>query len=326
LSSTQLVTDGTGVAIQQVEYAPFGEVVNEYNIDWSSGQVPDFKFNAKELDEESGMYYFEARYQSPPVFISRDPLFEKYPTLSPYAYCANNPIKYIDPTGMEGEITDLVTADKDNKTKNTQELTKSLSKITGLNVGIVKRGNKSYLSYQKDKNGNPVVNHDANGKEIGSTIARKMLKTMIDNEKELHVSLAYSGSYAENDGVYLDFDRIKDFINGVQGGLNPETMGYGMSFLHELDHTSFGGNSNHDDVEKETFGIIGETVKKMNEIRLQLGSDYGQRLSYCSKSNKQGCSYFPFDNESLMELLWGVRPSILDKKKTKYVEVPTMGH
>ncbi|MDR1792588.1 MAG: RHS repeat-associated core domain-containing protein, partial [Bacteroidales bacterium] len=104
LSSTQLVTDGTGDAVQQVEYAPFGEVVNEYNIDWSNGQVPDFKFNGKELDEESRMYYFEARYQSPPVFISRDPLFEKYPMFSPYSYCANNPIKYIDPDGRTLKI------------------------------------------------------------------------------------------------------------------------------------------------------------------------------------------------------------------------------
>jgi RHS repeat-associated protein len=101
LSSTQLVTDGTGEAVQQVEYAPFGEVVNEYNIDWNSGQVPDFKFNGKELDEENGMYYFEARYQRPPVFISRDPLFEIYPTFSPYAYCANSPLNLIDPSGMQ---------------------------------------------------------------------------------------------------------------------------------------------------------------------------------------------------------------------------------
>jgi RHS repeat-associated protein len=57
-------------------------------------------FNAKEMDEESGMYYYSARYYAPPVFISRDPLFEKYPFMSPYAYCANNPLKYIDPTGM----------------------------------------------------------------------------------------------------------------------------------------------------------------------------------------------------------------------------------
>jgi RHS repeat-associated protein len=112
LSSTQLVTDGTGVVVQMVEYAPFGEVVNEYNIDWSNGQVPDFKFNAKELDEENGMYYFEARYQSPPVFISRDVLFEKYPMFSPYSYCFNNPIKYVDPTGEDGEIA----IDAENKT------------------------------------------------------------------------------------------------------------------------------------------------------------------------------------------------------------------
>jgi RHS repeat-associated protein len=105
LSSTQLVTDGTAVAVQQVEYAPFGEVVNEYNIDWSNGQVPDFKFNGKELDEENGMYYFEARYQSPPVFISRDPHYEKYPTFSPYTFCFNNPVNVIDPTGKDGRIT-----------------------------------------------------------------------------------------------------------------------------------------------------------------------------------------------------------------------------
>jgi RHS repeat-associated protein len=60
-------------------------------------------FNAKELDEESGMYYYEARYYAPPTFISRDPLFEKYPFISPYAYCANNPVIYIDPTGLTAE-------------------------------------------------------------------------------------------------------------------------------------------------------------------------------------------------------------------------------
>jgi RHS repeat-associated protein len=61
-------------------------------------------FNAKEKDEESGMYYYEARYYNPPSFISRDPLFEKYPFMSPYTYCLNNPLIFIDPTGEEVEI------------------------------------------------------------------------------------------------------------------------------------------------------------------------------------------------------------------------------
>jgi RHS repeat-associated protein len=83
-----------------VFYAPFGEIIGEY-VAWYNGNVPAYRFNAKELDEESGLYYFEARYQSPPVFISRDVLFEKYPTLSPYSYCANNPIIFIDPDGRD---------------------------------------------------------------------------------------------------------------------------------------------------------------------------------------------------------------------------------
>ncbi|MFA5639611.1 MAG: RHS repeat-associated core domain-containing protein [Bacteroidales bacterium] len=51
------------------------------------------------LDEENGMYYYSARYYAPPTFISRDPMFEKYPSISPYTYCANNPMKFVDPTG-----------------------------------------------------------------------------------------------------------------------------------------------------------------------------------------------------------------------------------
>lgn len=75
-----------------------------------SSALPKYAFNAKELDEETGMYYYEARYYKPPVFISRDQHFERYPTFSPYTYCYNNPLKYVDPTGKDGVIVI-----KDNK-------------------------------------------------------------------------------------------------------------------------------------------------------------------------------------------------------------------
>ena len=100
LGSTCYVTDGNASVQQGFLYAPFGEITNEHNVGWQSGTLPKYSFNAKELDEETGMYYYEARYYAPPTFISRDPLFEKYPTFSPYAYCANNPVKYVDPSGM----------------------------------------------------------------------------------------------------------------------------------------------------------------------------------------------------------------------------------
>ncbi|MBP7103069.1 MAG: RHS repeat-associated core domain-containing protein [Bacteroidales bacterium] len=78
-------------------YAPFGEILQEHLA--VDNRIPKYAFNAKEFDEENGMYYYSARYYSPPSFISRDELFEKTPFMSPYAYCNNNPVVRIDPDG-----------------------------------------------------------------------------------------------------------------------------------------------------------------------------------------------------------------------------------
>ena len=56
------------------------------------------------------MYYYSARYYAPPTFISRDPMFEKYPSLSPYTYCKNNPLKFVDPDGRAFGAPDRVAA------------------------------------------------------------------------------------------------------------------------------------------------------------------------------------------------------------------------
>ena len=101
LGSTAFVTDQNQTVTQGFLYAPFGEITTEYAPLWQNGTLPKYAFNAKELDEETGMYYYEARYYKPPVFTSRDPMFEKYFWMTPYAYCANNPVKYVDPDGKD---------------------------------------------------------------------------------------------------------------------------------------------------------------------------------------------------------------------------------
>ncbi|WP_223302301.1 RHS repeat-associated core domain-containing protein [Flavobacterium branchiophilum] len=65
-----------------------------------------YKFNGKELDEESGLYYYGARYYDPRISIwaSVDPLVEQ--TMSAYGYCNLNPVNLIDPTGMSSEDPD----------------------------------------------------------------------------------------------------------------------------------------------------------------------------------------------------------------------------
>ena len=77
-----------------------GEITTEYAPLWQNGTLPKYAFNAKELDEETGMYYFEARYYKLPVFTSRDPMMDQKPWLTPYHYCSNNPVGRVDPSGM----------------------------------------------------------------------------------------------------------------------------------------------------------------------------------------------------------------------------------
>ena len=62
-----------------------------------------YLFNAKEFDEETGMYYYGARYYEPrlSLWMSTDPMEEKYPATSSYCFVANNPIKYFDLDGLQ---------------------------------------------------------------------------------------------------------------------------------------------------------------------------------------------------------------------------------
>ena len=62
-----------------------------------------YTFSAKEKDSETGLSYFGSRYYSSDlsVWLSVDPMSDKYPSLSPYTYCADNPIKLVDPNGED---------------------------------------------------------------------------------------------------------------------------------------------------------------------------------------------------------------------------------
>ncbi len=93
-----------------MEYLPFGETLADEHL--NSHNSP-FKFNGKEYDEETGNYYYGARYYDPKlsIFISVDPLVED--TMDAYGYCYQNPINLVDPTGMSADPppSDLDTAE-----------------------------------------------------------------------------------------------------------------------------------------------------------------------------------------------------------------------
>lgn len=104
LGSSSYITNLEGEVVQHIEYVPFGEVfVEERNNIWNT----PYLFNAKEFDEETGLYYYGSRYYDPRfgLWISVDPLYEIDLSTSPYAFCGNNPIIRID---SDGRIWDTI--------------------------------------------------------------------------------------------------------------------------------------------------------------------------------------------------------------------------
>lgn len=110
LGSSSFITNLEGEVVQHIEYVPFGEVfIEERNNVWNT----PYLFNAKEFDEETGMYYYGARYYEPKlsVWMSTDSEELKFPNIGTYTYAANNPIKFIDADGKSARVTKN-TADK----------------------------------------------------------------------------------------------------------------------------------------------------------------------------------------------------------------------
>ena len=99
--SSAVILDEVGSIVNTQEYYPFGET------SFGSYAKKRYQYVGKERDEESGLYYYGARYYAPWIarFISTDPLSVLYVQLSPYNYSDNNPINDYDIDGMQNNNT-----------------------------------------------------------------------------------------------------------------------------------------------------------------------------------------------------------------------------
>ena len=98
LGSSSYITNLAGEINQHMEYLPFGELLVEEHL---NSYTSPFKFNAKELDAETGNYYYGARYYDPKwsIWLSVDKMATRAPHFSPYIYSFNSPVTFFDPDG-----------------------------------------------------------------------------------------------------------------------------------------------------------------------------------------------------------------------------------
>ena len=107
LGSSSLIADASGHVVEEVSNYSFGHT--RYSVRPRAIREP-FGFTQKERDVESGLHYFEARYQAATLarFTRLDPLARDVPSewlhgpqmLNLYAYGGNNPVRYRDPSGQ----------------------------------------------------------------------------------------------------------------------------------------------------------------------------------------------------------------------------------
>jgi len=94
------VTDSTGDIQYGYQYDAFGSITFSFDEGGTTALTDDLLFTGKDYDEDTGLYYFNARWydSSAGVFLSRSPL--RADTEAPYSYCDGNPLRYVDPLGL----------------------------------------------------------------------------------------------------------------------------------------------------------------------------------------------------------------------------------
>ena len=104
LGNNDEVVDAKGVVQQVTNYYPFGAPYADASATLNPS-LQAYKYNGKEFDHMHGLntYDYGARQYNPVTarWDRMDPLSEKYYSTSPYAYCVNNPVMFLDPDGRD---------------------------------------------------------------------------------------------------------------------------------------------------------------------------------------------------------------------------------
>jgi RHS repeat-associated protein len=230
LGSTGMITDNSANITQGFLYTPFGEIISDYSPTFHDSPMPNYAFNAKELDEENNMYYYSARYYAPPTFISRDPMFEKYPSISPYTYCANNPMKFVDPTGEEVEFNSIIDVvytfcerivnkdfrSKFNELKKSEE-TYVFNFNTEANNSLSTDGEKLYINYSdkiKDDKGKILEGKERGGYNTFSNLRHETTHGVQFEHGE--IGFKYNNNTSIWDPILYDVhDELEAHVSGA---------------------------------------------------------------------------------------------------------------
>ena len=216
LGSSSWITDSAGNAIQHLYYLPWGEdFVNQRTTNYAAR----FTFSAKEKDAETGLSYFGSRYYSSDlsIWLSVDPMSDKYPSSSPYAYCRNNPIILVDPNGEDVWIPEVTDNGDIRLLYEEGDDYQSLTDFLGGDLGVFSKGQIDKMWNNRDENGNVILS-----KNIFSKAIKNAIKLNYPTDEDI---LKYSDwNAAESAGYRKNYNCFSAAVSAAMG----DEIGYGL--------------------------------------------------------------------------------------------------
>ncbi len=251
LGSVRAVADDNGEIVVAYDYLPYGTLFNDTAPQLGNNR---YLYGGKELQEGLGVSWYDsgARFQTMNgVFTGIDPLAEKYYGISPYAYCAGNPVMYVDPDGKK-----IFASDRQSKRNIRNTIHRNDMKYIKFSLSG-KLKTQPLNRYQGESNNMHVLKELANS-DINYVF--KSSDTYESNGKEIALqALNNDNSYGEQvQGVTLMPDAKNDpspdgnvhiitfsGCSDMEQALNVAHEAYGHAYLFELKQQGYDVNPNH---------------------------------------------------------------------------------
>ena len=206
-------------------------------------------FTGKERDSETGFSYFGARYYDSDLmtgWLSVDPLADKYPSLSPYAYCAWNPVKLVDPDGEEiwiGHYTE--------------------NKLSKYNPNI--------------KYAEGTLGYCLNNIYSNSKAGRFVINSLINSDNNYYIS-GRNNPHSDKPAYSFEKSNRQIYLNFESGYQNETTISHELFHAFQHEEKQWGKTR---DCEVEAFLFAGIVLTQMNggEIPNTISQNYGAFLS-----------------------------------------------
>ena len=207
-----------------------------------------YTFSAKEKDVETGLSYFGSRYYGSDlsIWLSVDPMSDKYASLSPYVYCADNPVKLVDPNGedwFENELTGDVYYSRDYRKGDEKELKGEGWKWMGENNMFGQSADDAITAnldkadvYAQDDSYDRVGFSGNNAKIFMSNMGYKSVPTQVVSYEDVYQNSISANPYQHikiSNGLVIDYtekvgyvpsnyiEKCRTTVNTIYGKYDP---------------------------------------------------------------------------------------------------------